>query len=89
MHTLQWNAIPNPLCDYFPKQKQFTHLAASAVFVDIMPFAKVDVNTPTTIPPNDAASSQLSTSIFHSTATDALVIGSAALTVSTKDASLA
>jgi hypothetical protein len=52
-------------------------------------WAKVDIRTPTTMHPKLKLSGPLKVSIFHRTATAALVIGSAALTVSTKAAELA
>jgi len=50
--------------------------------------ASVDMITPTTIVRRDTTSGKPSVSIPLKTATAALVIGSAALTVSTKDAEL-
>jgi hypothetical protein len=52
-------------------------------------WAKVDISTPATMHPKLNPSGPLKVSIFHRTATAALVMGSAALTVSTKAAELA
>mmetsp|Transcript_7528 Transcript_7528/g.8200 ORF Transcript_7528/g.8200 Transcript_7528/m.8200 type:complete len:85 (+) Transcript_7528:519-773(+) len=53
-----------------------------------VPLDEVDSNTPKTIAANEAISDPPNVSIPHMTATEALVIGSAALIVSTKAAEL-
>jgi len=53
------------------------------------PLPTVDTNTPATMPQSDRASLNPTMSTPYDTATNALVMGSAALTVSTKDAALA
>ena len=58
-------------------------------FPEAEPCAKVEINTPVTIDPKLNTSGLLKVSILHATATAALVMGSAALTVSTKAAELA